>query len=43
MGVALYQRDEHGFLQPIEFKSKAFELILDAAAAAARAWPASTR
>jgi hypothetical protein len=24
MGVALYQRDEHGFLQPIEFKSKAF-------------------
>jgi len=24
MGVALYQRNEHGFLQPIEFKSKAF-------------------
>jgi dienelactone hydrolase len=24
MEVALYQRDEHGFLQPIEFKSKAF-------------------
>jgi hypothetical protein len=24
MGVALYQKDEHGFLQPIEFKSKAF-------------------
>ena len=24
MGVALYQRDEHGFLQRIEFKSKAF-------------------
>jgi len=24
MGVVLYQRDEHGFLLPIEFKSKAF-------------------
>jgi len=24
LGVGLYQRDEHGFLQPIEFKLKAF-------------------
>ena len=24
LGVALYERDEHGFLQPIEFKLKAF-------------------